>query len=307
MRSQAWRRELQNYLWHKRLHPRVDDIDTERHVNNVAVKALHAEARMRFQLERFPDLPAWYSPQKQLRPLQLVTNFLAVTHYPNDVKSGLRLLHTDARKSVWATALFQNGQCVSTHEAQLCVWENDRPAAFSNAERKALHPHASADFPALPPQQIGGSLHREDYPIGQTVTVRYGDWDAHWSLNDLVQLRCIEQIRASTTFRMMREAGMVHQQPGGLAVLMASKRVRFLRLSHAQQQVEVRLAVARLGTSSLDLAIALFDDLGCFALADGVSVFVDPETQRPKEIPAAMRDWLVHLEPVAPAYAMEEG
>lgn len=304
MKTQTWRRDARLYPWQTSLQLRGADIDTERHINNVAVKGLHAEARQRFQLERFAGTPPWFGDLRQLRPVQLVSNFLAVTHYPEDVQAGLRLLHTDAQQSIWATALFQHGECVGVQESRLSAWADDLPVPFDAAERAGLAIHEAGVgaeqgvVSTLPPQSIGGGLRPEDYPAGQFISVRYGDRDAHWCLSEHAQLRAVEQMRSSALFGQMADAGVPYNQPGGLAVLMASKRVEFLRLCRAPERIEARVALARLGGSSLDLAIALFDQHGCFARADGVSVFVDPLTQRPQAVPAHLREALQRLQPL---------
>lgn len=294
MKTEAWRRDRRSYPFQQTLQVRVSDVDTERHINNVALKGLHAEARMRYQLQAFgPE--AWFGGRRLLRPTRLVTNFFAVTHYPEPVQAGLRLQGLDGDEAVFATALFQAGQCTGVQEARFGAWEDGRRVPLSATERAALAPHAHEPMDAfLPTDPVAASDDATRYGAGERIPVRYGDQDGDWRIGEVAQLRYIEQARSNVLFRALREAGL-DDRATGLTMLLASKRVEFLAFHRAPEAVEARVAVGRLGGSSVDVSVLLMDGQTCIARSDGATVFADPGTNRPVPMPPPLRAALQKL------------
>ena len=50
MKTQPWQLETGAYPFSIRFNPHYSHLDTERHVNNVAVQSFHTEARTRFHM-----------------------------------------------------------------------------------------------------------------------------------------------------------------------------------------------------------------------------------------------------------------
>jgi acyl-CoA thioester hydrolase len=300
MKSDLWRRDLGAYPRLQTLQVRASDVDPARHVNNVAVMTLHAEACQRFVLTCIPEQPPHRTEERPLRARRLVASFLAETHYPADVQAGLRLLRADAQGALCATALFQHGQCVGTHETTLSAWEHGIPVPLNADEQAHLGAHATpADARSQPVSDIGLPLLATQYPASETITTRFGDHDGRWLLSESAQLRCIEQVRAATCFGLMQQAGMAFDTPGSGLLLLASKRVEFLHLRRVPKQIDARVALKHLGTTSINLAVGLFDGQTCCARADGVAVLVHPLTHRPMAIPEPLRVALQGLSPTA--------
>ena len=91
MKTQPWQLETGAYPFSIRFNPHYSHLDTERHVNNVAVQSFHTEARTRFHMAVLGDR-AWYSDDVLLRPRRTVTHFLRETHYPHEVTAAVRLV-----------------------------------------------------------------------------------------------------------------------------------------------------------------------------------------------------------------------
>ena len=83
------------YPFHLPLVPHYSHLDTERHVNNVAVQSFHLEARTRLLMDTL-DRPVWYSDDVLLRPRRTLTQFLGETHYPHPVTATAAVLGADA-------------------------------------------------------------------------------------------------------------------------------------------------------------------------------------------------------------------
>ncbi|HJV88439.1 MAG TPA: hypothetical protein VJ698_23440 [Noviherbaspirillum sp.] len=121
MRSKQWRRELAFYQFKAEIPTRYADVDTERHVNNVAVLSMHAEARSRLHLSLF-GRDAWLAQTDTLRTAGIETDFLAVTHYPAPVTCGVSLIAVNERDYTLAVGMFQDGACVGLQECRTGAW-----------------------------------------------------------------------------------------------------------------------------------------------------------------------------------------
>ncbi|WP_420473606.1 acyl-CoA thioesterase [Noviherbaspirillum sp. ST9] len=121
MKDKPWRREQRFYSFSTDLPTRYADMDTERHVNNVAVLTLHAEARSRLHLALF-GRDEWLARTHALRPAKLQTDFLEIAHYPGDVAAGVSLVSLDPHQYTLAIGLFQDGACVGLQECRIGHW-----------------------------------------------------------------------------------------------------------------------------------------------------------------------------------------
>ncbi|MDB5374273.1 MAG: thioesterase [Belnapia sp.] len=84
-----------------------------------------------------------------------------------------------------------------------------------------------------------------------------------------------------------------------VAMVVARVEIDYLRELHYPGRVRIGTAVSRIGTSSFGLEQALYSGEACFAAARSVMVVMDHQTRRPIPIPAALRDVLTRLEPIA--------
>lgn len=115
---------------------RLDDLDFNGHVNNVAVTVLHQESRATMLQHVWPIRDRDRRPQFAVA--QHVTHFLAELFYPGDVQccAGVGRVGTSSIRI--ATALFDGDRCVSLGDTVLVMRRDGVPAAVGQAERAAL-------------------------------------------------------------------------------------------------------------------------------------------------------------------------
>jgi hypothetical protein len=95
MKHEAWRHDPAAYgapsAGPSPVVARFADVDTRRHVNNMAVHGLHHEARMRCLLAH-GRAAVWPQGRLRLKPLHCRTEFWRECHYPAPIAHGVRLL-----------------------------------------------------------------------------------------------------------------------------------------------------------------------------------------------------------------------
>ena len=91
---------------------RFQDIDPNRHLNNVAFASMFENARVR--LNR--NLRPWADRPKNERSMvaAVTINYLREGHYPDDVEVSSGVSTIGKSSYVIAQAMFQNGQCIAT-------------------------------------------------------------------------------------------------------------------------------------------------------------------------------------------------
>jgi acyl-CoA thioesterase FadM len=285
MKDHHWRRQLESYDFHCTIDPRHADMDAERHINNVAVQALHAEALMRLQMRAGGG---WNPDGVLLHPLQSEVHFLKVTHYPEPVRCGVRLLSIDANGFRLASAVFQGGACTSIQETLSLPWlQAGRAAPESMAGPLAplLRPAAEA-APATLESDDGAS-----YPYRYRTAFRFGDLDADRCVSTLAIARFIEQGRVHLLHQAVEASGL-DLRDAGLGLLVAKIGIRFLARREASGDGWLRARLVKVGNASMVLRIAVSDQHGDLAYADNVMLFADRATTRPVPVPAAVRAWL---------------
>lgn len=138
MKNKQWRRERGFYQFKVELPTRYTDVDTERHINNVAVILLHAEARSRWHLSLF-GREVWMAQTGTLRGMAIETDFLEVTHYPAPVTCGVSLVALGEQDYLLATGLFQDGACVGVQECRIGAWQAGRWTRLPEHVHARLH------------------------------------------------------------------------------------------------------------------------------------------------------------------------
>jgi len=282
MKDHHWRRQLESYDFQCTIEPRYADMDAERHINNVAVQALHAEALTRFQMQAGGG---WNADGALLHPLQSEVHFLKVTHYPEPVQCGVRLLSVDENGFRLASAVFQGGACTSIQETLSLPWQHDKPAppdAMAGLFAPLLRPAAGAAPEALEPDD------GIRYPYRYRTTFRFGDLDADRCVSTLAIARFIEQGRVHVLHQAVEASG-IDMRSAGLGLLVAKIAIRFLARREAVGDGWLRARVVKLGNASMVLRITVSDQHGDLAQADNVMLFADRATTRPVLVPAAVR------------------
>lgn len=285
MKDHHWRRQLESYDFHCAIEPRYADMDAERHINNVAVQALHAEALMRFQTQA---RDGWDPDGALLHPLQSEVHFLKVTHYPEPVRCGVRLLAIDENGFRLASAVFQGGSCTSIQETLALPWLQARRAAPEGMSRQVarlLHPAEEA-APETLESDAGMAC-----PYRYRMTFRFGDLDADRCVSTLALARLVEQGRVHLLHQAIAASG-IDLRAEALGLLVAKITIRYLARREAVGDGWLRARLIKLGNASIVLRIVVSDQQGDLAYADNVMLFADRATTRPVPVPAPVRAWL---------------
>ena len=135
---------------------------------------------------------------------------------------------------------------------------------------------------------------RSDFKAWHRMTTRWADNDAYGHVNNTVYYEWFD----SAVNAWMVEQGLLDIEHGDPIALVVETRCTYAAPLAFPQDVEIGLAVAELGRSSIRYRIGIFAQGADSAAAEGefVHVVVDRSTRRPVEIPA---DWRKKLEAIS--------
>lgn len=292
MKDQPWRRELQSYDFLHQMQPRFADIDTERHVNNVALHGLHAEACVRYQLQLLGE-PAWHPAACILHPVQVETVFLQIAHYQNPIQCGVRMTEVDEHGCTLSSALFQHGVCVGIQEQRIALWRAGRTLPLPIAVRTSLLEHKTGPEAALAASIESRSAIAADigaYPLVSALTTRSEDLDAEACTGTLALLSYAQQARTQLVFTALDHAA-IDLNRGPLGLLVARTGIDILGRRAAQGEVRLAAAAFRQGSSSFALRSAVFDRQGCLAVSESVMVLIRRDDGKATPLPQKLRDY----------------
>lgn len=88
----------------------------------------------------------------------------------------------------------------------------------------------------------------------------------------------------------------------GVDMVVAEASIRYRESARFDEEIELAASIRRLGTTSLTTAVEIerLDDGGILAEGELRHVFVDPDSFRKREIPAAVREGLSRFAAAAP-------
>jgi len=117
---------------------RYGDMDANAHLNNLALEALHENARATMNRQLFPQA---YSPSG--RRLRLVTSqntvhFLAEAHWPAMIQTGAGVGRIGRTSYVASTGLFVEGTCIGVCDTVLVLLGDDGPVPLPDELRAGL-------------------------------------------------------------------------------------------------------------------------------------------------------------------------
>jgi acyl-CoA thioester hydrolase len=114
-RPEPWQLIAEHYPLSVVMQTRFQDIDPNRHLNNVAFAALFENARVRLNRSLRP----WADrPRNERSMIAAVTiNYLREGQYPDDVEISSGISKIGTSSYVIAQAMFQNGKCIATCES----------------------------------------------------------------------------------------------------------------------------------------------------------------------------------------------
>ena len=114
-RPEPWQLKPAHYPVSVIMQTRFQDIDPNRHLNNVAFAAMFENARVRLNRSLRP----WTERPKNERSMvaAVTINYLGEGQYPDDVEISSGVSKVGTSSYVIAQAMFQNGQCIATCES----------------------------------------------------------------------------------------------------------------------------------------------------------------------------------------------
>jgi acyl-CoA thioester hydrolase len=135
---------------------------------------------------------------------------------------------------------------------------------------------------------------RSEFKVWRRFTTRWGDNDAYGHVNNTIFYQWFD----SAVNVWLVEQGMLDIESGDPIGLVVETRCSYAAPLTFPEDVEVGLAVAELGRSSIRYRIGVFAEGAATAAAQGefVHVVVDRASRRPVEIPA---DWRQKLETIS--------
>ena len=283
MKHQAWRHDLAAYGSTQPVAARYGDVDTRRHVNNIAVYGLHQEARQRGLMAAgraagLADHAAvWPAGSLLLKPLASHTEFWHECHYPAPIDASLRLLQASPAGLTLAGGLFQGGVCVGMQQTRLAAWAPDLSTTAALPEdwlgSLAASVQPAGDLPAS--HCPTGAAQRHNYPVAATLASRYGDFDADGGTSEAAVMRGIEQARAALLKAAFAAAGGQPERDW-VSLLVARIDLQFVHHRAPLAHWALASAVTHTGRSSAVLRVAMFDGPSLQATADCVMVYTDP-------------------------------
>lgn len=135
---------------------------------------------------------------------------------------------------------------------------------------------------------------RSDFSVWRSMTTRWADNDAYGHVNNTVYYEWFD----SAVNAWLVEQGMLDIANGDPIALVVETRCTYAAPLEFPQMVEIGLAVAELGRSSIRYRIGIFAGDATEAAAEGefVHVVVDRTTRRPAPIPI---EWRMKLEAIS--------
>jgi acyl-CoA thioesterase FadM len=283
---------LEAFAFVQEIHPRYEDLDIQRHVNNIAVHAFHAEGCRRFlmQCAREVSADSFETPE----PSWLDTRFLHIAQYPEPLQCGVRVLKAKNSLVLLHSALFQGGVCIGTQLQGMRFAQDPSGSVALQALRTTLQSQLGTSSPDTPISIADvESLVAPDaaaWPHQAFLTARFGDIDARGGTGALALLRFAEQARVPVLYAGAQHAG-IDLDRGPVDALLANTRLRYLDRRAVCGRVALSVRPLRLGTTSLVLRSAVYDGEVCLAVNDSVMVFVHRESLRPVPMAQRVRDY----------------
>jgi acyl-CoA thioester hydrolase len=134
---------------------------------------------------------------------------------------------------------------------------------------------------------------RAQFKVWQKFTTRWADNDAYGHVNNTVFYQWFD----SAVNGWLVGQGLLEIQAGDPIALVAETRCSYIAPLEFPQDVDVGLAVAKLGASSVRYSIGVFAQGADIAAAQGefVHVLVDRMSRRPVDMPADWRSALMSI------------
>ena len=117
---------------------RYGDMDANAHLNNLALEAMHENARATMNRDVLPE--AYRAGGRRLRLVtsQNAVHFLAEAHWPALIQTGAGVGRIGRTSYVASTGLFRDGACIGLCDTVLVLLDQDGPTPLPDELRAAL-------------------------------------------------------------------------------------------------------------------------------------------------------------------------
>lgn len=132
------RLRLETYPLIDAIAARYGDMDANAHLNNLALEALHENARATMNRGLFPD--AYRAGDRRLRLVtsQNTVHFLTEAHWPALITTGAGVGRIGRTSFVASTGLFLGQTCIGVCDTVLVLLDGNGPAPLPDELRAAL-------------------------------------------------------------------------------------------------------------------------------------------------------------------------
>ena len=137
-RPDPMRLRLDSYPHVSEIAARYGDMDANAHLNNLALEALHENARATMNRQLFPQ--AYSASGRRLRIVtsQNTAHFLAEAHWPAMIQTGAGVGRIGRTSYVASTGLFVDGTCIGVCDTVLVLLGDDGPVPLPDELRAGL-------------------------------------------------------------------------------------------------------------------------------------------------------------------------
>jgi acyl-CoA thioester hydrolase len=126
------------YPVHGAIDARYGDMDSNGHLNNLALESLHENARASFNAQVWPDVYDLASRRVRLVTAANVVHFLREAHWPARIETGIGVGRIGRTSYIASTALFISGECVSLCDTALVLLDEHGPTLIPDDAREQL-------------------------------------------------------------------------------------------------------------------------------------------------------------------------
>ena len=137
-RPHEMRLRLDSYPVIDAIGARYGDMDSNAHLNNLALESLHENARATMNRSLFADIYDVSTRRLRLVTSQNAVHFLAEVHWPGTIQTGAGVGRIGRTSFVASTGLFVGGSCVGVCDTVLVLLDDDGPAPLSDEQIAAL-------------------------------------------------------------------------------------------------------------------------------------------------------------------------
>jgi acyl-CoA thioester hydrolase len=117
---------------------RFGDMDANRHLNNLALEAMHENARATLNTRVFPGVYTASDRKHRIVAANSVVHFLRESHWPATIQTGIGIGRIGRTSYVASTGLFVADECVSLCDTVLVLLDDDGPTPIPEDARAQL-------------------------------------------------------------------------------------------------------------------------------------------------------------------------